>query len=453
MQTTKVIVGFLVLWFVDGISLLLTAAIFPGIAFIEPTPWLILRDAFAAAFVLSVVNLTIRPIVLLVARPLGFVAVFVLGFLVNALALLLTAHFLPIFEVNGWLGALAGGFVFAAINTILAGFLEVNQDGSIYQSLIERLARRRVLPYAPADPHAYGHAAVETRAWQVRRVMDFPHAGDLMVISTLYPDGSVAALEELIGNHGGLGGEQTDAFLFHPPDLAVPPTRSAIDVFHILNSRREQPVGAQPELRLPAAEPGAEAWSPRNLWAGVKDLHTWLPLAGRALLLDRSAYQTVVADPRMTGPALLLSLGLLGVQTVALRQTGPLLTVLMIVASIALWFVYTLGIHLAGRLIADKGSYTRTLRGLGFANVTLLIRTMGLIPILAPVAAPVAAWIGLLAIWMGAAAAHNARGWRGVILPVLGWVLAVLAPVLLQMMISGAVFSVDAVLAQLASFN
>jgi hypothetical protein len=34
------------------------------------------------------------------------------------------------------------------------------------------------------------------------------------VISTLYPDGTVAALEELIGNHGGLDGEQTDAFIF-----------------------------------------------------------------------------------------------------------------------------------------------------------------------------------------------------------------------------------------------
>jgi len=29
----------------------------------------------------------------------------------------------------------------------------------------------------------------------------------------------VAALEELIGNHGGLGGEQTDAYLFHPGDM------------------------------------------------------------------------------------------------------------------------------------------------------------------------------------------------------------------------------------------
>ena len=54
---------------------------------------------------------------------------------------------------------------------------------------------------------------VELRAWQMRRVADFPSAGDLVIVSTLYPDGTVAALEELIGNHGGMGGEQTDSFL------------------------------------------------------------------------------------------------------------------------------------------------------------------------------------------------------------------------------------------------
>ena len=72
----------------------------------------------------------------------------------------------------------------------------------------------------------------------MKRVMDFPSAGDLWLISTLYPDGTVAALEELIGNHGGLGGEQTDAFIFHPADMTVPDTRNSIDVFSILNGRR-----------------------------------------------------------------------------------------------------------------------------------------------------------------------------------------------------------------------
>ena len=95
-----------------------------------------------------------------------------------------------------------------------------------------------LLPFAVPGEGTVGAASIDTRVWQVRRVMDFPHAGDLMVNSSVFSDGTVAALEELIGSHGGVGGEQTDAFLFHPADLEVPPTRNSTDVFAILNARR-----------------------------------------------------------------------------------------------------------------------------------------------------------------------------------------------------------------------
>ena len=109
-----------------------------------------------------------------------------------------------------------------------------------------------LLVYAPASGH--GAASVATRAWQLQRVMDFPSAGDLWVISTLYPDGTVAALEELVGNHGGVGGEQTDAFLFHPADLVVPETRNAIDVFQILNGYRPPSPPSQGSVTAPGSE-------------------------------------------------------------------------------------------------------------------------------------------------------------------------------------------------------
>ena len=299
-------------------------------------------------------------------------------------------------------------------------------------------------PYAPQDPHAHGHATLETRAWQVRRVMDFPHAGDLMVISTVYPDGTVAALEELIGNHGGLGGEQTDAFLFHPPDLVVPPTRNATDVFRILNDRRGQPLTEDEARDLPEAEPAAEAWSLGNLWAGLKDVRTWLPLAGRALVLDRSAYQEAVDDKRMTAPALLLGPGLLVIYV--LVRGEPLAAV---PAQVAIWFMGVLAVFAAGRLLADNGSYTRTLRGLGFANVVTLIEMIGLIPALAPLAAPLGTLLSLVAIWMGAAMAHNARGWRSIILPILGVFFILAVPLLAQTMFGGAILGLESLLRQL----
>jgi uncharacterized membrane protein YvlD (DUF360 family) len=57
---------------------------------------------------------------------------------------------------------------------------------------------------------------VSVRAEQVLRLARFQSAGDLILNSALFPDGTVAAFEELVGSHGGLGGQQTDAFLLHP---------------------------------------------------------------------------------------------------------------------------------------------------------------------------------------------------------------------------------------------
>ena len=51
----------------------------------------------------------------------------------------------------------------------------------------------------------------------LRREDAMPHAPDLLLLSMYDPVmGEVAAFEELIGSHGGLGGPQTEAFILHP---------------------------------------------------------------------------------------------------------------------------------------------------------------------------------------------------------------------------------------------
>lgn len=56
----------------------------------------------------------------------------------------------------------------------------------------------------------------------VRRTDTFPHVADIMVNSMYDPaTGRVHAFEEQIGSHGGLGGEQSNAFLLSP--LTLPP--------------------------------------------------------------------------------------------------------------------------------------------------------------------------------------------------------------------------------------
>jgi uncharacterized membrane protein YvlD (DUF360 family) len=69
-------------------------------------------------------------------------------------------------------------------------------------------------PLADFGPHAAEH---------VRRTDGFPHCADLMLNSTLWSEfGEVAAFEELVGSHGGMGGTQSFPFVLHPSELAWP---------------------------------------------------------------------------------------------------------------------------------------------------------------------------------------------------------------------------------------
>ena len=70
------------------------------------------------------------------------------------------------------------------------------------------------------DPTAAFGPLVEA---SLRRLDGFDNVGDLVVISMLDPEtGEVAAFEELVGSHGGLGGAQTEAFVLYPAAYAEP---------------------------------------------------------------------------------------------------------------------------------------------------------------------------------------------------------------------------------------
>ena len=68
-------------------------------------------------------------------------------------------------------------------------------------------------PLAPFGPNAADH---------LRRTDSFPHCADLMLNSTYWPEfGEVAAFEELVGSHGGMGGTQSFPFVLHPAEPGV----------------------------------------------------------------------------------------------------------------------------------------------------------------------------------------------------------------------------------------
>jgi len=70
------------------------------------------------------------------------------------------------------------------------------------------------------DPLAQFH---EHAADHVRRTDGFAHCPDLLVNSCYWEElDEVAAFEELVGSHGGLGGGQSHPFVLFPRDLPWP---------------------------------------------------------------------------------------------------------------------------------------------------------------------------------------------------------------------------------------
>jgi hypothetical protein len=252
------------------------------------------------------------------------------------------------------------------------------------------------------------------RAEQMRRLADFPHSGDLTVISTVYPDGTVAALEELIGSHGGMGGEQTDAFIFHPADMPVAETKNSADVFHILNARRGTPVT---EPQRPAQGPVEEvsAWAPASLGRGLQHPSVWLGRALRCLVLESSAYGEVAKDVYMTAPALVIAGLALFAESIA---TPGRWTVLGFWTLISAWLISALVAFGAARALGGRAGFTTTLRAIGFASVTWVIDLLVFVPPVASLARLMTVVVGFFAVWIGVSAAQDLRGWRSFVLPV-----------------------------------
>lgn len=160
---------------------------------------------------------------------------------------------------------------------------------------------------AGEDPlHNYGPE--ETRATQLAYLSAFPEGGDLVLFSTVYPDGTVASFEELIGSHGGMGGQQNDAFIFHPANVEIPNNiKNSSEVYNVLKNRREQ--NAEAVSITESAGNGSKEWTWNKLISGIKDTQKWTALVRNVIIFQSSAFQKISLDPSLNGPGLLIFLG------------------------------------------------------------------------------------------------------------------------------------------------
>jgi putative membrane protein len=97
---------FLLFWGVNTLSLWVADSLFDGIAFESP------KSLFIAGLVLGIVNVFVKPVLVILTLPLTIVTLGVFVLVLNALMLLLVAWLVPGFTVSGfWTGFFVALFV------------------------------------------------------------------------------------------------------------------------------------------------------------------------------------------------------------------------------------------------------------------------------------------------------------------------------------------------------
>lgn len=298
---------------------------------------------------------------------------------------------------------------------------------NLYDGMVT--GRDPLLPYGDPDH----------RAAQLLRLAEFPHAGDLILISTVYEDGQVAAFEELVGSHGGLGGQQTSAFLFHPADMEVPPTSSATDVFALLNARRN----LHGEPLRPQRAPDVESWSWATWAAGLRDVSRWATRALRALRLERQVFSEVANDPYATGPALLLLFfvsfvsALVGTLGAGSPETAVIQFIAYLGSALLAWFFVIILALMGGRVLRSRSDFTRTMRALAYAQAPQVLVWLRVVPFVGALFATVGWLMVLLASWLALQEALHLRRITAALIPLIGLVVLILSAVVFVIVLSG----------------
>ncbi len=104
-------------WLVITVAILIASVIVPGIQ-VES-----LTTAIIAAAILGVINVFLRPVLLILTLPLTILTLGVFAFVINACMLLLVAYFVPGLEVHGFFSAFLGALIISIVSWISNRFI------------------------------------------------------------------------------------------------------------------------------------------------------------------------------------------------------------------------------------------------------------------------------------------------------------------------------------------
>ena len=110
--------GILARWLLSALAISVTAYVLKGVHVSD------FYAALAAAFILGIINVTLKPLLLFLTLPVTILTLGLFAFVINAFMIMLAAQFVPGFAVDGFGWALAFSIILSIVNFFLYQIFE-----------------------------------------------------------------------------------------------------------------------------------------------------------------------------------------------------------------------------------------------------------------------------------------------------------------------------------------
>lgn len=105
-------------WLLSAAALLLVAYVYPGVQVQSFTA------ALLAAFIIGLLNIVVRPVLVLLTLPVTVITLGLFLFVINALLFWAAASVLDGFQVQGFVAALIGSLIYTVMGVVIESALE-----------------------------------------------------------------------------------------------------------------------------------------------------------------------------------------------------------------------------------------------------------------------------------------------------------------------------------------
>ena len=132
----RLVLRALIIWAIEVVAFLVMIRFVPGVT-VQDWRWAVL-----AVLVVALLNVFVRPVILLLSTRLGIFPFLLIPLLLNAVLVVVAAWMLPGFHVDGLWTAFLLAVGLAVLNAVFTAMLSIDDDDSFYRNVIRRLARR-----------------------------------------------------------------------------------------------------------------------------------------------------------------------------------------------------------------------------------------------------------------------------------------------------------------------